>query len=430
MMRGSPQNMTAVDAAWLRMDSLTQRMIITAVFRFAEPIGFGDIEQLVRERVLTHARFRQRAVESRLPFGVPRWVDVPELELGAHLHRVMLPAPGDEVALAHLIGRLASTPLDRDRPLWQLHFVEGLHVDARPRPPLVIFRVHHAIGDGVSLVRFLVGLADQVGGHAKSVGMARPERPHGALAFARIAARHARSLLRMLLIPPDRHTVFRGARSGDKRVGWTRPFSLEALRTVAHAHGAKLNDVLIAVVAGAVRRYLEAHGPVPPIAELRALVPFFVQDEGAEDALGNHFGLVFLPLLIGIADPSERVRASKARNDIVKGSVDALVAVEVLEVMGAAGPAVEAVGIDVFTRKASVMITNVSGPTGPLCVLGRRIEDFLVWAPVAGHVSTGISLITYGDVVRIGVLSDALRLPDPETLATACEAEVDALLSQ
>lgn len=434
-MRERLQKMTAVDAAWLRMDSATQRMTITAAFRFADPISFGDIERLVRERVLSEPRFRQRVVPSRLPLAVPCWVEVPELDLGAHLRRVTLAAPGDEAALANLIGSLASTPLERDRPLWQLHFVEGLHVDGRPRPPIAIFRLHHAIGDGVSLVRFLVGLADPVavagGAHAKAVGMVRPARPNDVVALARVVARHTRSLMRMLLIPPDRPTVLRGPRSGDKRVGWTRPLSLAALRSVAHAHGAKLNDVLLAIVAGAIRRYLAAHGPVPTRAELRALVPFFIQDDAAPsapDALGNHFGLVFLPLLIGIADPLERVRASKARNDLVKGSADALVAVEVLEVMGTAGPLVESIGIDVFTRKASVMITNISGPSGPLRMQGRRVEDFLVWAPVAGHVSTGISLITYGDEVRIGVLADALRLPDPEALAAACESEVAALV--
>lgn len=426
MQRGH-EKMSAVDAAWLRMDSPHQHMVINALFRFADPLDFERFEALVRERVLLEARFRQRVVEPRVPLGTPHWVEVPDLDVAAHLHRRTLAAPADDAALARLVGELASTPLARDRPLWEAWFIERREPGGLSAPPALLVRLHHAVGDGVSLVRLLLSLTDHEAAAPKEVGRPAAERPHSLLELGRMAASHTAALARMLLLPGDPITAFRGELGPDKRVAWTRARPLPLVRTIAERHDAKLNDVFVAVVAGAIRRYLRAHEGLPPIAELRALVPLFLRGHGDGESLGNHFGLVFIPLLVGIPDPHERVRASKARNDLVKASPDALVALEVLSVMGAAGPGVEELGIDIFTRKASCMLTNVPGPTQPLSMAGARIDDMISFAPVAGHVSTGVTLVTYAERVRIGVITDVARIPDPEALALGVEAELDEL---
>ncbi|MFO0747248.1 MAG: WS/DGAT domain-containing protein, partial [Myxococcota bacterium] len=284
-------------------------------------------------------------------------------------------------------------------------------------------------GDGVTLVQLLLALTDHAEAEPRAVGLAMPERPHGVVAFGRAVVEHGTALARMTLLPGDASTVLRGELGPKKRVAWTRTFALSALREVARAHQAKLNDVLMAATAGALRRYLEGRSGLPSVAELRAMVPVFLRGHDTEGgALGNHFGLVFLPLLIGVADPHERVRASKLANDRVKGSADAVVALEVLAAMGAAGPGVESIGIDIFTRKASCMITNVPGPTTALRLAGRPVANLIVWAPVAGHIGTGISLVTYDGKVRVGVCSDARLVPDPDRIARAWEAEVELLV--
>ena len=436
-MRHGEEKMSAVDAAWLGMDSDVQHMVINAAFVFAEPLTFDELLTLVRERVVQQIRFRQHVVSPRVPIGVahvrvpigtPHWVEAPEIDVSAHVHRLSLPAPGDEAALARLIGELASRPLDRERPLWAIYFIERHEACGLTCPPVVLVRLHHAVGDGVSLMRLLMSLTDHDSDPPKAVGQPVAPRPHGIVQLGRMAAEHTAALARMLLLPGDPETAFRGPLGPEKRVAWTRPLGLARMRAIAERHGAKLNDVLVAVVAGAIRRYLRTHDALPPIAELRALVPLFLRGHGDGESLGNHFGLVFIPLLVGIPDPHERVKASKARNDIVKGSPDAMVALEVLAVMGAAGPGVEGLGIDIFTRKASCMITNVPGPTRPLRMAGRRIADMISFAPVAGHVSTGITMVTYAEEVRLGIIADAGRIPDPETLARACEAELDELI--
>ena len=418
------ERMSAVDAAWLRMDATTQRMMITTVFRFAEPVAFEELERLVRERVLVNPRFRQKAVESTLHLGTPEWVLDRHFDLRSHLHKVALPSPHDQAALADLVSDLASTPFDRDKPLWQMHYVEGYF-----EGPVLVTRLHHAIGDGVSLVHFLLSLTDECEDSSpQSVGLELPDRPRGSVELAKIAAEHAAALGRMLLMPTDPQTVFRGKLGRSKRVAWTRPIPASELKRVGKSVGAKLNDVLLALAAGAARRYLLPRTRVGDELELRALVPVFFRGHGVDADLGNHFGLVFAPLLVAIEDPRERVMVTKQRMDQVKSAPDAMVALEVLALMGAASAEIETVGIDIFTRKASFMITNVPGPPMGLHLAGRALADLLVWAPVAGHIGTGISLVTYAGQVRIGIAADAGLVPDPFELAKAFEAEVEALL--
>lgn len=371
------------------------------------------------ERVLGHARFRQRAVEPAVPVGTPHWKEVPDLDVKDHVHELVLAEGADDEALAHVVSELAATPLDRQRPLWHIHLVQG-HRDG----PFMLVRLHHAIGDGVSLVKLLLALTDYGDAAPRAPGLPMP-KPQGLVAIGKTAVAHTAALAHLLALSPDAPTALRGELGPKKRAAWTRPFAVEELRTVARRAGAKLNDVLVSATAGAIRRYLHAREGLPHVAELRALVPVFMQGHG--DGMGNHFGLVFVPLLVGLPDPLERLRATKVANDWVKASADAAVAIEVLAVMGAAGPQVENIGIDFFTRKASWMITNVPGPTGTLRLAGRPITDLLVWAPVAGHIGLGVSLLTYDGRVRVGLLSDALLVPDPERLARAFEDEIAAL---
>ncbi len=410
----------AVDGAWLRMDSEHNPMVITTVLVLDGAVPHARVEALLRERLLVHPRFRQRVASSAVPFAPSHWEIDPCFDLATHLHHVALPAPADEAALRDLVSDLASMPLDRARPLWQIHHVEGL-----AQGSVLVARIHHAVGDGVALVELLLTLTDEgASGDPEVVGVV-PRRARGPFDLARQVGAQAIALGRMLLLPADPPSGLKGTLGVRKRVAWSRPVDLARLKAAASVRSAKLNDVLMAAVAGALRSYLGARGTLPEA--MRALVPVYVRGHESTGDLGNHFGLVFVPLPIAESSVEGRVVAAKAAMDDLKRSPDALVALGVLAAMGVASEEIERIGIDVFTRKASLLVTNVPGPSGELHLAGRRLAALLVWAPVSGDVGFCASLLSYAGTLRLGVSADGGLVPDPEAVVAAFEAEVDEI---
>jgi hypothetical protein len=415
--------MSPVDAAWLRMDSATNPMIINTVLLLDGAVPHAELERLLRDRLLPHARFRRRAVAPHVSLVPPRWEEDPYLDLASHLHRVALPAPADEGALAEYVSHAMSSPLDRNRPLWQVHHVEGLASGSA-----LIARVHHALGDGVALVKLLLGLTDEgPKPPPPKVGVTAP-RPATARDLARMASARAVSLARMLALPAEPQGPLKGPLGVRKRVAWSRPFDVAAIKRAAHAHRAKLNDIVVASVAGALRDYLAAHGSEQ--RSLRAIVPVYVPASAEGADMGNHFGLVYLPLPVDVADPEERIAQAKRAMDDLKRAPDALVAMAVLGAMGMASEGVERLGIDLFTRKASVLVTNVPGPPEALHLLGRRLSTLLVWAPVSGNVAVGVTLLSYAGTLRMGLSADARVVQDPAPIVAAFEESLGQALSR
>lgn len=414
--------MSPVDAAWWRMDSPTNLMMITGVLTLARPLSFEELAALVEERLLPHRRFTERVVESRAPIGVPHWEVDERFDARAHLHRVALPAPGGRRELEELVSDLASTPLDRDRPLWQIHLVEGVGEGAA-----LVVRLHHCIGDGVALVGVLIDIASGGPGPApQEVGLVSA-RPRRVVDRARQAAAQASALGRMLMLPADPPSLFKGALGRQKRVAWSDPVPLASVKRVAARVDGKTNDVLMGAVAGALRRYLVDAHALSQGLEIRAMVPVFLQHKNAQGELGNHFGLVYVPLPIGSEPALARLLETKRAMDEIKSAPDAIVAFEVLSAMGVAAPELERIGIDLFTRKASVMVTNVPGPSSAVSLAGAPVSDMMVWAPVSGHLALGISLLSYAGSVRLGVASDASLLPRPTRFVEGFHADLREL---
>lgn len=414
----SRESLAHVDAAWLRMDTPTNLMQITSLLVFRERLDYSALRKLAEERLLVHPRFRERVVEHRL--GVPEWELDPSFDLDRHLHRVSLPRPGDQQALADLLGDLMSTPLDHARPLWQLHLVESYGSGSA-----VVARLHHCIGDGVALLGVMLGLTEEGEGVSlQQVGL-MPSKPARVVDAAKQAASQALTLGRLLLLPPDSKSLLKGELGVQKRAAWSGAVPVVTVKSIASALGAKINDVLVACVAGALRTYMTSRGGYRDELAVRAMVPVFLRNVGGDHELGNHFGLVFLDLPLREPDPLERVRLVKLRMDTIKSAPDAVVSLGVLGAMGVATTEIERIGVDLFTRKASVMITNVPGPPGELHLAGRALEHIMVWAPVSGHIGLGISLLSYNGEVRMGVAADTGRIPDPEALVAAFERDIE-----
>ncbi len=253
------------------------------------------------------------------------------------------------------------------------------------------------------------------------------ERPARVFDLAGAVAADGKALSKLVLTTPDARTVLKGDLGAERSVAWSRTLLLQDIKRTAHAQHATVNDVLLAAVAGALRSYLVSRGSSP--GEIRAIVPFNLRplDEPVPRELGNRFGLVFLTLPTDRADPAERLSELKRRMDAIKQSAEGPVSYAMLEAAGLAPSPVEGRIIDIFSAKASAVMTNVPGPRETVYLAGVPMRTVLAWAPTGGSVGTSVSIFSYRGGVTIGLLVHTRLVPDPERIVTRLYREIAAM---
>jgi len=454
---GTVEPLAGVDSAWLRMDEPSNLMVINGVLVLERPITRDELAAVVDERLLSIPRFRQRVVCGNRG-ARPCWEDDPHFDLDQHVTRCRLGPPGGRRALQTVVSRLMGNRFDPDRPPWHFHLIEGYEDRS-----VVMVRLHHCLGDGLALMMVLLSLTEPVAAPADPVagsdgnpfrdlfsgccdlvrvraaaealmpdGMRLMLKPVETLArtgrlVRGVAATTA--LGRLALRPPDPVTRFKGALVPEKRAAWSDAVPLDEIRGVAHALGATINDVVLTAVTGGLRRYLEAHDdPVETRLAFRAAVPVNLRPLGSMDRLGNRFGLVFLSMPVGIADPLDRLAEIRRRMRSLRTSAEPLVTFNILRLLGRVPLALQRAVVTLLAAKTTAVMTNVPGPRTPLSLAGRTIRDLFFWVPQAGRVGIGISIMSYAGGVRVGIGTDAGLVPDPEVIVEGFEDELATLM--
>jgi diacylglycerol O-acyltransferase / wax synthase len=357
----SAQRMSNADAAWLHMDRPTNLMIVNALLWFEEPVDVERVREIVRSRLVEpFPRFRQVVTEPRLGVGMPSWEDDRRFDLDRHFHHLAVPAPGDKRALEELVSDLMVSPLDRRKPLWDWYLVDGFGGGMA-----MIARIHHCIADGIALSRVLLsltdshpdaGIAPQRDGAGRGLlgSIAAPVKAGAQLAQAGVhegieilthptselpalASRgtaDAVTLAKLLLTGSDAKTVLNARVGVSRRVTWSDRMPLDGIKAIGHATGTTVNDVLTAAMTGALRRYLVGRDSL--VDEIRAMVPYNLRepDEPLPRELGNRFGLVYLTLPVGIADPADRLAEVHRRMAGIKHSREGGLSYAILEAVG------------------------------------------------------------------------------------------------
>jgi diacylglycerol O-acyltransferase len=444
--------LSGVDAAWLRMDEPTNLMTITAVLVLEDPMDVETLKELLEERFLGFTRFRQRV---RDPEGSPYWDLDPHFSLDRHVRRSALPGEAGRAELKERVSDLMSDPLDREKPLWQMQLIEEYQGGSA-----IIVRLHHCIGDGMALLQVLLSLADEyfdpsrfpstddrskllpgpVRGAIQTLqGTVTTGRrlltesakslvsPSHALRRAKQGLSVGAALSKFLSLPNDSETPLKGELGVTQRATWSAPIDLARVKRIGHVVDAKVNDVLLGAVAGALRYYVDTRGELDGEESVRALIPVNLRPPEQAFKLGNRFGLVFLDLPVGLDDRLKRVLTVKRRMDEIKGSAEAVAALGILEGLGYVPLSVEDQAVRHFSNKASAVMTNVPGPQEPLHMKGRRLQHVMPWVPRAGHVGLGVSIFSYDGEVRLGIACDAGLIPDPDTIIDGFQHEFDRL---
>jgi WS/DGAT/MGAT family acyltransferase len=450
--------MAPIDRAWLRMDEPANLMVINGVMFFDAPLELARLRKTLGTRLGGVRKFRQRAV--RLSATRWDWEEVPGFDAAAHVfERSLPPGSGDDELQALVEGEM-SKPLPPALPLWQVHLVHNYRHGSA-----LLWRIHHCMGDGIALTLLVLAITDldAAGDLRQGEGawgsdnpladlfgetplapadalthleQLLPEgarmlvRPAEALAASNRWLRRAASLpafAKLSLRWPDPRTAFKGKLGGAKKVAWSRAVSLEHVRAAKEAVGGTVNDVLLATIAGGLRRYLQKHGQPVDGRSFRAVVPVSLRPLSQMSQLGNCFGLMFLPLPVGIADPRERLHELQRRMRKLKRSVEPVVVMTVLGLLGRVPKPLQDLVIRIFGTKGTAVLTSVPGPAVKLYVAGQPISGITFWVPQSGRLGLGISIMSFAGEVRLGVTSDASIIPDPEAIVAGFEEELHFL---
>ena len=424
-----------------------------------DPPTLDELLEHVESRLALVPRFRQRVQATPLQITNPVWADDPGFDLEWHVRHVALPRSGSTDQLRELVGRVMSTPLDLERPLWQLYLVEGLEGGRHA----YISKTHHALVDGVSAVDVGTIMLDP---NPEGTEMPIPEErwdpdvPSPELLFVRAATERISTPMRAArkaalgALSMPRETAgrvmrtaesFAGLAAGgptaprtflneeigrDRRVAFVRT-ELDALKQARGETGATVNDVILAVATGGLRRLFERRGEAVP-DQLVALVPMSIRRSDEHLELGNRIATLMVALPLSEPDPAERLRLVHAETTRVKESEQARAASLVIEATGWTPPTINRVLADVISRQLNwnLVVSNVPGPQMPFYLLGRRMVEVYPVVPLSPQQhALSIGVVSYDGGVFFGITADRNLFADIDEVAADLEAALAEQLS-
>jgi WS/DGAT/MGAT family acyltransferase len=451
--------LSALDVSFLTNESSSSHMHVGGICIFeGPPPSYDDLLEHVQSRLHLVPRFRQKLAHPPVPTGRPFWVDDPAFNLEYHVRHSALPEPGSEEQLRNMAARVFSQQLDRTKPLWELWMVQGL---SRKRFAFVT-KTHHALVDGVSGVDIATVLFDlqpvPEPVEAEHDWVASPE-PSGAELLANDALGVAKTPLRLLRRveravehPRDAAKQVAEAAEALGQVGWNFanpapkvPLNVEIgshrryewvrsdlaqFKRIKNALGGTVNDVVLAVVSGALRRWLIKRGLRPEGMELRAQVPVSIRATDQRGQLGNQLAVVRGPVPVYIEDPVKRLQVCREGMEGIKQSKQALGAEVITRFNDFAPPTLlaQAARINFSTRLFNLVVTNVPGPQFPLYVLGRELEDIFPVGFLPPNQALFVAIMSYNGGINFGLLADYDAIPDVAEIGEGIEASIAELL--
>jgi WS/DGAT/MGAT family acyltransferase len=450
--------LTAIDASFLTNESSDAHMHVGAVLIFeGPPPAYDDFLAHVESRMHLVPRFRQKLAFPPFETGRPFWVDDPNFNLSYHVRHSALPSPGSEEQLKNITGRLFSQALDRSKPLWEIWLVQGLEKNRFA----LINKTHHALVDGVAGVDIATVLFDvkPVPEPSEPDNWVAGPPPSGAEMAAqgvaeliaspfKLAERATRAALHPMRT--TRKVIEAGQALAEvawnftnpapdlplnvkigshRRFTWTRA-QLDDFKRIKDQLGGTVNDVVLAVVSGALRSWLMGRGIRTEGLELRALVPVSIRAEDERGQTGNRIAAMRGPLPVYVEDPVKRLNVVKAAMGELKESKQALGAEVISRFNDFAPPTLlaQASRINFSTRLFNLIVTNVPGPQIPLYVLGRELEDVFPVAFLPENHALAIAIMSYNGGIDFGLLADYDAMDDVEIITTAINESLQQLL--
>jgi WS/DGAT/MGAT family acyltransferase len=452
--------LSSTDASFLTQEDESSHMHIGAVLVFeGPPPPYEEFLEHVEARLHLVPRYRQKLVFP--PMQRPLWVDDPRLNIEYHVRHSSLPEPGDDGQLAALTARIFSQQLDRSKPLWEMYLVQGLEGNRFA----LISKTHHAMVDGISGVDLATVLFDANPVPAGLTPPVRPWEPKPEPSDAQLLARSVEGLAKMPLqvgrralraAQHPRHAVSEVTEVAEglgeiawelmnpapklplnteigphRRYRWVHS-QLADFKLVKDAIGGTVNDVVLAVVAGALRHWVRARGLRTQGLEARALVPVSLRGDEDRGMLGNRLAVVRAPLPVYADDPVERLRIVREAMSKIKQSKQVMGAEAIVSFNDFAPPTVlaQAARLNFSTRLFNLIVTNVPGPQFPLYVLGRELETVVPVAFLPAKHSLAVANFSYNGRMSFGLLADFDAMEDIDVVQQGLEHSLKELVEE
>ncbi len=460
--------LSGLDGAFLHLETPETPMHVASLHVFDLPPHYtgdfhADVTRQVAERLHLAPVFTRRLAPMPLHFANPVWIDDEDVDLGYHVQRVTLPRPGTQAQLEDCVARLHAEVLDRDRPLWRLYVMDGLATGQAA----YYIKVHHAVLDGqagVLLARLLFDVTPTVRRLPPPARTGnRDARRPGMGALAAAALRHDAGQIGALIrhLPEVAGTLsgMLGSRAepttgalgqnfsfGPKTplnttITATRRFAglslpMAEIKRLAAAHGAKVNDIVLALCSGALRRYLAHRGGIPK-QPLIALMPISLRDAGNTE-FTTQATLSLVSLNTHIADPLQRLAAIRDAAGAMKSLATRAKQMIPTDFPSIATPLiVQALAVlygrlriaDVVPPIANVVISNVPGPPVPLYAAGARMRDYWPLSIVEHGLGLNITVMSYAGTMGFGVTAARTAVPDARKIAAALASAFDELVA-
>ncbi len=439
--------LTADDASFLYLERKEMPLHIGSVAVFEGPIDFASFVKMIDSKLHLIPRYRQRVLPAPFNVGHPSWEDDPQFDIRNHVIEVHIDAPGDDAALRELSGRLFSGMMDRNKPLWSIHIIQGLE-NGRSA---MLSKTHHCMVDGVSGVG-LMGIIMDTTPDVPTPAEKPPYQPApipdaGQLYFNAMsqgvtdslerivsaqtgyvtlmqtlmnpttmtAWQEVAPLMQELMRPPDR-LPFNKVCSGERRITWNE-FSFSDARAIRGALGGTVNDVALTVLAGAVAKYTRMHGIDTNGKFCRFMCPVNVRRDDQRARLGNQVSALMVNVPLDIDDAGVRLKAVTKRTEALKSSRLSDILASMTQWAGTLPAPMQAmVAAMPFVQFAApifnMVCTNVPGPQIPLYGIGRQMMTMYPHVPVGNDLGMGCAIQSYNHKLFFGITSDAAAAPD------------------
>jgi diacylglycerol O-acyltransferase / wax synthase len=436
------RRLTTSDASFLYVEKPSQPMHVGGCLVYEGHVSSDDLLAVMEERLAALPRYRQKAVFPPFVLAHPTWEDDPAFDLRRHVEEITLPAPGDDATLSEVGGAAYQGMLDRAHPLWKFVVIQG-RADGNTA---VLWKVHHAMVDGVSGVEIGLVLHDfkRDGDPRPAVAPSTPRPMPDPVTLLQDAVRDSLTLaaqqwtdaaFRWLrpaesserdrklaaavmttgprLLRPAPRTPFNGPLSARRQFTWVQ-FPFAEIRQIRSVLGGTINDLVLAVIAGGLGRYLRARRYPTDGVELRSMCPVSMRPPSEQGALGNLVSMMLAPLYVGITDPVERLMAQRRAMEQLKAEDQAggLYAMTGLaNLIPPAWQALAAMG-EVTMNPLNTVTTNVPGPQVPLYLAGRKLLHWYPLGPLGANIGLFNAILSYNQTLTIGATVDPTLVPD------------------